>query len=907
MWRLSLAFVGAALLVQVVVAAGTDDVDTKAIEKIVRDKIVEERTVQDEVSRVAEAVKKEMAKPDHVDDSAAENHDQKHATAPDHPAPDAPAAKRKDKKAKKDGKRVAKKLAQSGDDVDLKEHMSKLDGGVAQMEWLAADKIVARTNAGRVYRSADDGRTWDDVRLHMPDDAKKATFDKLYAHVERQLVVLLGDASSAVSSDGGSTFRALGLDRVTDVKSHPEKASWLLALALTAQCRSGKTSDKHRCVQQVHVSEDLGQTWNAIADYVSQADWARGSFYEPGSPRRLFATVSNNKHGGQRFQASDPDVDFVMTDDYFQSYDVLVPGGNRFLTTAAAFMFVAAVDPDDNTKVTLYSGGRDSANKVAFFETNIPTLRQHSYTILDSTEGAVFVHVNHADAGDSSGSVYVSDSLGLQFSMSLPNNRRDAAGNADFERVQGIEGVYLANYVHHEDSDGAVVNRWLDAGSMGARGGRKRAGQDASGNAGDVRTVISFDKGGRWSYLQAPQYDAFGQEIHCWGQDHCHLHLHGIVDKYGPFYSNAAAVGLIMATGTVGTHLNDDAVGMGTYLSRDAGLTWEEVARGSYIYEFGNHGGLIVMAQDAQPTTTVLYTWDQGLTWNEYAFASSPIEVDNVVVAPAGFPQTTFLVYGHDNADAVVVRLDLAGVHERPCDGADYETWTPSDDRPGKAGECLLGHITTYTRRKRTASCIVSPAASLPKADLGHCPCTERDFECDVGFGREDPDGPCVPVDAGVDLSRDLCATTGMHRITKGYRRIVGDTCVNGEQWDAVLVGCSSFPKRAGKVLLVVLFIIAALLLAVSLIAKSNVLSTLTNAFKSRTWRAKVPGQKGSMDESEFENFGAMSDEDDALAFSSEAVPLPPMPGLVRRPNVPVPRLQGPSESLKDDLASSEA
>lgn len=45
----------------------------------------------------------------------------------------------------------------------------------------------------------------------------------------------------------------------------------------------------------MHVSEDLGQTWNAIADYVSQADWARGSFYEPGSPRRLFATVSNNK------------------------------------------------------------------------------------------------------------------------------------------------------------------------------------------------------------------------------------------------------------------------------------------------------------------------------------------------------------------------------------------------------------------------------------------------------------------------------------------------------------------------------------------------------------------------------------------------------------------------------------
>ena len=32
-----------------------------------------------------------------------------------------------------------------------------------------------------------------------------------------------------------------------------------------------------------------------------------------------------------------------------------------------------------------------------------------------------------------------------------------------------------------------------------------------------------------------------------------------------------------------------------TYFSRDAGLTWFEIAKGSHIYEFGDHGALIVM------------------------------------------------------------------------------------------------------------------------------------------------------------------------------------------------------------------------------------------------------------------------------------------------------------------------
>jgi len=53
-----------------------------------------------------------------------------------------------------------------------------------------------------------------------------------------------------------------------------------------------------------------------------------------------------------------------------------------------------------------------------------------------------------------------------------------------------------------------------------------------------------------------------------------------------------------MATGNVGDFLSFRADEVNTYLSRDAGLSWFEVKKGSYIYELGDHGGLIIMADN---------------------------------------------------------------------------------------------------------------------------------------------------------------------------------------------------------------------------------------------------------------------------------------------------------------------
>jgi len=72
---------------------------------------------------------------------------------------------------------------------------------------------------------------------------------------------------------------------------------------------------------------------------------------------------------------------------------------------------------------------------------------------------------------------------------------------------------------------------------------------------------------------------------------------------YPPPYSQESAVGIIMGVGNIGQYLeNRKEDRINTYLSRDGGLNWEEVKKGPYIYEFGDHGAIIIMAPKNKPT-----------------------------------------------------------------------------------------------------------------------------------------------------------------------------------------------------------------------------------------------------------------------------------------------------------------
>jgi hypothetical protein len=154
-----------------------------------------------------------------------------------------------------------------------------------------------------------------------------------------------------------------------------------------------------------------------------------------------------------------------------------------------------------------------------------------------------------------------------------------------------------------------------------------------------------------------------------------------------------------------------------TYLSRDGGITWAEVMKGPHIYEFGDHGGLIVMAKNMEPTREISYTLNEGKTWHTIDISSTPLDITNIIIEPQSISQE-FVVYGSyyskDDPEprGVVVTLDFKDLHEPQCVGADrpgdpesdYELWTPYDGRHGD-NKCFMGQQVTYIRRKQDSEC----------------------------------------------------------------------------------------------------------------------------------------------------------------------------------------------------------
>jgi hypothetical protein len=152
-----------------------------------------------------------------------------------------------------------------------------------------------------------------------------------------------------------------------------------------------------------------------------------------------------------------------------------------------------------------------------------------------------------------------------------------------------------------------------------------------------VKTFITFNKGGKWDLIKAPEKDSNGKSIKCSIEDGCSLHLqmYSSNGMLPPPYSQKSAVGMMLAVGNVGAQLHRTHVEkQNTYMSRDGGLNWFEVKKGPHIYEFGDHGGLILMAPMTKATKSISFSWDEGRTWNDIEISKDPIEITNIIIEP---------------------------------------------------------------------------------------------------------------------------------------------------------------------------------------------------------------------------------------------------------------------------------
>ena len=171
-----------------------------------------------------------------------------------------------------------------------------------------------------------------------------------------------------------------------------------------------------------------------------------------------------------------------------------------------------------------------------------------------------------------------------------------------------------------------------------------------------------------------------------------------------------------------------------TFLSRDGGFTWEETHKDAHMWEFGDSGSITVLVNDEEPTDHVLYSIDEGLTWNTHAFGDT-LRVTSIKTVPDDTSRRFMLIGFHPSEmdKSVLIHLDLSQVFTRQCvldendpNHDDFELWSPSE---GRDEVCLFGRQTKYRRRIRNSTCYVGKDIRDQYTSVRNCSCTPQDFE----------------------------------------------------------------------------------------------------------------------------------------------------------------------------------
>lgn len=104
---------------------------------------------------------------------------------------------------------------------------------------------------------------------------------------------------------------------------------------------------------------------------------------------------------------------------------------------------------------------------------------------------SMWIHVStNTHRGSEYGNILTSNSNGTYFVLSLENANRNEHGIVDFEKMQGIEGIAIAN---------KVIN----------------PGEANAGNPKKLVTMMTADAGSHWVHLAAPEKDSNGKAYKC--------------------------------------------------------------------------------------------------------------------------------------------------------------------------------------------------------------------------------------------------------------------------------------------------------------------------------------------------------------------------------------------------------
>ncbi|KAI0794611.1 Oligoxyloglucan reducing end-specific cellobiohydrolase [Fomes fomentarius] len=622
--------------------------------------------------------------------------------------------------------------------------------------------ILVRLADNSIWQSSSEGYTFN--RLY-PEE----TFVAFYHHTftPDRAYLITNTKKFYYTTDFGKTWYSLQGPTVPNtfglpvLHFHPITSDFLLWTG-NEGCNVGMGEN---CHVETHYSTKNGRDWNSVDKYVRNCAWARDAELQV-DPNQIICESYARKEGNQRFFGLDNPLELISGTDFYRKKTKLfdhVVGFAKF----SEFLIVAEYQRDKQSlDVQVSLDGRNFAP--GEFP---PTMRpdQHAYTILESSTMSVFLHVTTSEApAPYWGNILKSNSNGTYFGLSMDNVNRNDAGYVDFEKMIGLDGIALVNVVSNPQ-EAPLTKRKL------------------------LQTRITHNDGGSWRRLPPPAKDSLGMPYPC-DSTKCALHIHGYTERYDvrATYSTPSVPGLLMAVGNVGESL-DDYDQSDTFLSRNAGFTWEEVHKDAHLWEFGDSGSILVMANDEGPTDHVMFSTDEGASWREYKFTDEPIRVKAIVTVPNDTSRKFILLgyYPRAKNAAVAVHIDFSALTKQECEfdlenpgHGDFELWSPSEERQE---QCLFGRRTLYHRRRRDRNCIVGHGKKVQDKIVENCQCTDADFECEFNHVRNDA-GECVII-PGLkprDPDPDAQCRGGeeyWYDLT-AYRKIPYSSCVDGKRLD---------------------------------------------------------------------------------------------------------------------------
>ncbi|KAF7317890.1 Sortilin [Mycena kentingensis (nom. inval.)] len=619
--------------------------------------------------------------------------------------------------------------------------------------------IIARLEDQTIWQSSNEGYSWE----HKFPGEKFVAFYH-HKHADSRAYVLTAGKKFYATTDSGRTWNPYEAPtppntfRAQVLRFHPDsdKLIWVG----NKDCDSGPLAAN--CHAEASYSRDNGRHWTFVENYVINCAWATDHKLNA-DPTEILCESYRDKTGSQRFFQPDNPLMLVEGSNFYKKKKKLfneVVGFAKF----SEYLVVAELDEQKHTldlQVSL-DGVR--------FATGVfpPSMHPetHAYTILESSTGSLFLHMTMSEAPNPVwGNILKSNSNGTYFGVSAENVNRNERGFVDFEKVIGLDGIALINIVANPHE--AVLT------------GRK-----------ELQSRITHNDGGTWKPLVPPPVDSLGNKYECTSTK-CALQIHGYTERTDPraTYSSPSAVGLVMAVGNVGETLapydHSD-----TFLSRDGGFTWEEVHKDAHLWEFGDSGSVLVMANDEAPTDHVLFSTDEGLTWREYKFSDEKMRVQTIVTVPQDTSRK-FILFGYmpHKTYSTAIQIDFTALTNKRCEvdvdhpgQDDFELWSPSEERQE---ECLFGRQTLYHRRNRKANCWVGNLEKATARIERNCTCAKADFECEFNYFKNDNDecvlspgmSPIPPDDAcrnGEEFWYDRTA----------YRKIAYSSCEGGNRID---------------------------------------------------------------------------------------------------------------------------